>query len=182
MGLWDIMVESWEEACAEVDEEYRLKNQLKPGSVIRDERDFYDHYAIYAGSKRVIHFSEGQVRVSTLAEMKDRDWGYVDVMAFEDQYVRHISPEQSLARARSCIGMMGYDLIDNNCEHFALWCRTGKAFSSQALGSSSIAYDGKGGGLFTAFVNIPRLVSLFYKDEVGMEVSRALDVELINDV
>ena len=36
-----------------------------------------------------------------------------------------------MERARSKIGHKGYNLVNNNCEHFALWCKTGLAMSSQ---------------------------------------------------
>ena len=41
------------------------------------------------------------------------------------------SPEETVERARSCIGKKGYSLICNNCEHFAIWCKTGIKESSQ---------------------------------------------------
>lgn len=39
--------------------------------------------------------------------------------------------EQALARARSCIGLGGYNLLTRNCEHFAFWCTMGSADSHQ---------------------------------------------------
>ena len=41
------------------------------------------------------------------------------------------SPEETLTRARSRLGERSYDLADNNCEHFALWAKTGISGSSQ---------------------------------------------------
>lgn len=41
------------------------------------------------------------------------------------------SPEDTLKRAYSRIGETEYNVITNNCEHFALWCKTGKAVSTQ---------------------------------------------------
>ena len=38
---------------------------------------------------------------------------------------------QAVERARSRIGAEGYSLPVNNCEHFAVWCRTGESDSSQ---------------------------------------------------
>lgn len=182
MGIWDAIVDSWHEASAKVDAEIHEKHKLKRGSVIRDDRDFYDHYGIYAGNKEVIHFTEGVVRLTSLQKMKGRSWGYIDVMCFDEKYTKSISLEQSLSRAKSCLGMTGYDLIENNCEHFALWCRTGNAFSTQAFGSNSSAYDVKSMAAtgFLSFINIPRLISSIYSEEVGMDVSRTLDIELVN--
>lgn len=36
-----------------------------------------------------------------------------------------------IKRARSQIGRAGYNLAFNNCEHFAVWCKTGRSDSSQ---------------------------------------------------
>ena len=41
------------------------------------------------------------------------------------------SSRETVERARSKIGQKGYSLVNNNCEHFALWCKTGIAMSSQ---------------------------------------------------
>ena len=41
------------------------------------------------------------------------------------------SGDEAVARARSKIGEGGYNLAFNNCEHFAVWCRTGIKDSSQ---------------------------------------------------
>ena len=40
-------------------------------------------------------------------------------------------PDKVVARARSMLGKPGYDLIFNNCEHFATWCVTGEHCSAQ---------------------------------------------------
>ena len=41
------------------------------------------------------------------------------------------SPEETVARARSKIGESNYNLILDNCEHFAIWCKTGLYKSEQ---------------------------------------------------
>ncbi len=41
------------------------------------------------------------------------------------------SGDETVARARSRIGQGGYNLALNNCEHFAVWCKTGVKDSSQ---------------------------------------------------
>ncbi len=41
------------------------------------------------------------------------------------------SPEETVARAESRIGEKNYNLPVNNCEHFALWCKTGVHESTQ---------------------------------------------------
>lgn len=41
------------------------------------------------------------------------------------------SPEETVQRARSKIGERQYNLVFNNCEHFAVWCKTGLSESRQ---------------------------------------------------
>jgi hypothetical protein len=41
------------------------------------------------------------------------------------------SPGKTLKRAKSLIGRTDYNLVSNNCEHFAYWCKTGRHESSQ---------------------------------------------------
>ncbi len=41
------------------------------------------------------------------------------------------SPEETVARAESRIGEKKYSLATNNCEHFAIWCKTGVKESTQ---------------------------------------------------
>lgn len=41
------------------------------------------------------------------------------------------SGEETVRRARSRLGEGGYNLAMNNCEHFAVWCKTGIKDSSQ---------------------------------------------------
>ena len=41
------------------------------------------------------------------------------------------SAEETVERARSRIGERGYDLLFHNCEHFAVWCKTGVEKSEQ---------------------------------------------------
>ena len=31
------------------------------------------------------------------------------------------------------MGEEKYNLVTNNCEHFAMWCKTGEAFSGQVM-------------------------------------------------
>ena len=41
------------------------------------------------------------------------------------------SAAETVTRARSRIGEHGYNLLLNNCEHFAVWCKTGVEKSEQ---------------------------------------------------
>jgi hypothetical protein len=50
---------------------------------------------------------------------------------FVREYFWGAKPEIVVARAWSRIGERGYHLFSNNCEHFAVWCKTGRADSTQ---------------------------------------------------
>ena len=41
------------------------------------------------------------------------------------------SAEETIQRAKSKLGCKGYSLLTNNCEHFAIWCKTGISESRQ---------------------------------------------------
>jgi len=41
------------------------------------------------------------------------------------------SPEETVARAKEKLGETEYNLVTNNCEHFAIWCKTGISESHQ---------------------------------------------------
>ena len=56
------------------------------------------------------------------------DWIIKQVFSGE---ITPFSPQETIERARSKLGEQGYDLLLNNCEHFAFWCKTGVAKSSQ---------------------------------------------------
>ena len=49
----------------------------------------------------------------------------------EKEEERLYSPQETVERARSCIGQGEYDLLTQNCEHFAMWCKTGAKESAQ---------------------------------------------------
>lgn len=182
MGLWDMIVESWEEAREEVDHP-----KLSRGTVLRIELTRlgiigFDHYGIYAGSKKVIHFSEGKIRKESLEKFIEGagifNGNFFEVMAFSSSATEDITLEESYQRAESCIGMEGYDVLDSNCEHFALWCRTGEAFSGQAFGSKSDLFEMPAAA---AAVNIPRMIGRAF-NKLGMEKSREICINGIVDI
>ena len=153
-------------------------SELKKGDVIGVHRmgGAYDHYGIYTGRGRVIHFSNegsdfgGDIRVrrATLSQFKNgaSNVFVVDFEAYRD-YVENpelfdfeglfklaidsffgneitiYSPEETVRRAESQLGEGDYNIVFNNCEHFAVWCKTGKHESSQV----QILLEGIGSGI-----------------------------------
>lgn len=132
----------------------------KPGSVIRVSLAKaiilnFDHYGIYAGNNEVIHFSEGTVKYGSMNDfISDAAIGenYIEVMEFPEEITKGITLNDSLNRAKSKLSQAEYNLLFSNCEHFATWCRTGQAVSSQAFGGKDNRYSASLG-------NIPRFIS-----------------------
>ncbi|MDG2471453.1 MAG: lecithin retinol acyltransferase family protein [Pirellulaceae bacterium] len=53
--------------------------------------------------------------------------------------------QQVVDRAKSRLGETGYDLFNNNCEHFAVWCKTGCQRSSQVESARRVGRSGAAG-------------------------------------
>lgn len=134
---------------------------LVPGDVIGVSRGAYEHYAIYAGNNKVIHYAGESsdfgdkitIHEASFEEfLKDGKMYFVVVFDdtctyrlqsvtkfiisgyFDDsgiQWKEKYSNEDTLERAYSRIGEAKYSIVNNNCEHFALWCKTGKSVSTQ---------------------------------------------------
>ncbi len=101
------------------------------------------HHAIDMGDGTVIHWSgiwrgvddalpdqlvakqNGTIRQEPLDQFTR------GIMATVRVYESSLSVDDVVARAQSRLGEQGYHLADNNCEHFASWCKTGRHHSSQ---------------------------------------------------
>jgi len=112
---------------------------IQPGMALGVQRPGYKHYGIYAGifheAQFVIHYNDkcsgGRGRIEPVLFhnfLKGDEWWIVDVNGME--YTATVL-ENSLARAASRFHEQKYNIITNNCEHFATWCVTGKAQSRQ---------------------------------------------------
>ncbi|EHN8898464.1 lecithin retinol acyltransferase family protein [Enterobacter hormaechei] len=160
------------------------EEKIRRGCVIRSELSklgckFY-HFGIYAGNEKVIHFSDGVVKRESIDNFVEKFYRKFDIMLFDEEYVSKISLEQSYQRAKQCLGMSDYSLITNNCEHFALWCRTGKASSSQSFGYESKKLSSLNTlGCKKFNINIPGII-IFFNNELGMQVSRRIMLDKDN--
>ena len=120
-----------------------VRNTPKQGDIIGVNRygGIFDHYGIYNNKNSIIHFTS-----------KDSDIG--DNVVIETTFNRFLrgsnnffviplykggggysktlfSPEETVKRAMSKLGKKDYSFINNNCEHFAFWCKAGLSTSSQ---------------------------------------------------
>ncbi|MFZ3194315.1 MAG: lecithin retinol acyltransferase family protein [Moraxellaceae bacterium] len=107
------------------------------GSVIGIARGLYKHYGVYIGNNRVVHYSsdEGDNLSSNTIIKTDMDFFMEDSDRFYmlkfDKDADVFNGQETKKRALSQLGKNEYNLISNNCEHFAMWCKTGKNTSDQ---------------------------------------------------
>jgi hypothetical protein len=80
------------------------------------------HFGILVAPDEVVHVSKERQAVILTS---------FDDFAAEGEvkkalYIAASDREATIARALSAIGERQYDLLDNNCEKFAIWCATGE--------------------------------------------------------
>ena len=125
--------------------------KLKLGDIVFCERrsgllgrNLYQHYGVYAGYHKIIHYVkgdsplDGRIAETSIEEFCDGDTLYIAeddtlLSIFQDADVTatFYGPRKTVQRARSMIGKGDYNLFDHNCEHFAIWCKTGQLESTQ---------------------------------------------------
>jgi hypothetical protein len=89
----------------------------------------FTHHGIYIGDNRVIHYWDGKIRRGKI--YKDK-WlrRSIEIQEYEKCYCSG----RVVKRAKKRLGEEKYNLIFNNCEHFARWCKTGESKSKQVTG------------------------------------------------
>lgn len=109
---------------------------LTIGSHIKTSRTGYSHHGIYCGDNKVVHYSgfaqlgkKGSLEVTTLENFLGSEKKYY-VIKYPANKVA-FSSKNIVRRALSRVGENRYNLVFNNCEHFAAWCVTGKSESKQ---------------------------------------------------
>lgn len=120
--------------------------QLRSGDQIAIERTLmgipYMHHGIYVAENQVIHYRwtgvtqqanrplrRTQIRLTSLEEFvgaqRREDLVIIEYPADADP------PEQVVARAQALLGEGSYNGLWRNCEHFAVFCKTGTSNSTQ---------------------------------------------------
>lgn len=114
----------------------------RPGDMIRVRAGAVWHYGIFVSEDEVIEFGPPPVGRQILRNADFRVMA-VDVDEFSAGGIverarldraeerRRIPPEETVRLARSRLGEGGYDLLHNNCEHFANACVFGESRSLQ---------------------------------------------------
>lgn len=102
----------------------------------------YSHHGIDCGDGTVVHYWPDEVPLAssiqrtTLGEFAEG--GLVRVQ----EYAECDPAEVVVARALNSLGAGGFDPLTSNCEHFAVWCKTGRVESSQVRGAESFLRNG----------------------------------------
>lgn len=111
-------------------------NTIERGTHLKVTRGLYTHHGIYVGNGQVVHYSglanglnKGKVELTSLSEFMGE--------ATELKYVKYdttiptYTQDEICERALKRLNENYYNIILNNCEHFACWCVTGKRESKQ---------------------------------------------------
>lgn len=90
----------------------------------------YTHHGIDCGDGSAIHYvgPRGSVRYVARTPLEKFAAGAPVLVRHHE---RRLGTEEAIRNAESRLGSSGYSLVRNNCEHFAAWCCTGRARSSQ---------------------------------------------------
>ena len=92
------------------------------------QHGLFHHHGIDLGDGTVAHYLEGRQILRSPVEEFCRCQP-IQVVAYPEG---SCSPANAtLQRAQSRLGEQSYNLLFNNCEHFAHWCKTGRHRSAQ---------------------------------------------------
>lgn len=118
-----------------------ILKQPAAGDMIRVKLGSIYHYGVFVSEEEVIQFGLAPTARPTL---KDNEievcasnideflcGGFLEVAKFELSDKNKRRPKDVIAYARQSLGKRGYNIIYNNCEHFAYECVTGKPYCSQ---------------------------------------------------
>ena len=91
------------------------------------------HYGIYDGLEGVYHFNGESIDHVYIQYSSMEQFAQGGEVKIDGQYKQSFTPAEIMQRAANEVGSEfgGYNLIDNNCEHFATWCVTGEKQSMQ---------------------------------------------------
>lgn len=102
------------------DQIYTIREFLKMDGV-------YEHHGIDCGDGTVIHYRKSTETIERTSKEYFTDSRKVYVKRYPVRYI----PDTVVKRAESKLGERKYNIIFNNCEHFATWCITGISDSQQ---------------------------------------------------
>ena len=110
----------------------------KSGQIIRTKVSFYHHYGIFVSEEEIIQFGlptdpgkeASQIKVISTDISTFLNGGEIETAAPTKSELKAMrKPDEIVRIARSKLGMGGYDILHNNCEHFVNEC----TFGSQSI-------------------------------------------------
>ncbi|WP_462180200.1 lecithin retinol acyltransferase family protein [Pseudoalteromonas gelatinilytica] len=115
---------------------------FKVGTHIQVERTGYTHHGIYIGNNKVIHYSgfhrpgnKGKISLTSLSNFC-RGSEAIEYLAKSFLKGNQFSKNEIVKRAKSRLNEDSYNLVFNNCEHFANWCTHDDDYSFQTAGTA----------------------------------------------
>jgi hypothetical protein len=102
------------------DQIYTVREFLKVDGV-------YEHHGIDYGDGTVIHYRKGTETIERTSQREFTDGRTIYVKRYPIRYIA----DTVIQRAESRLGENQYNILFNNCEHFATWCITGVSHSQQ---------------------------------------------------
>ena len=103
----------------------------------------YYHHGIDCGDGTVIHYN-GNINNKDNAKIVRTSYSEFSngKTVSTKKYNSCYSPDLVVEKAKSRLGEQKYHLLNNNCEHFASWCKTGERYSHQVNNGVSAAGSG----------------------------------------
>lgn len=129
--------------------------ELSKGDLVEFPRGYYSHWGVYKGDEEIVHlagddndginanvnsghvfticgkgFNKACVKVDNFWDVAGSS--RVKKNNNKDKKSKPFDPDEIIERALSKLGAIPYNVLWNNCEHFAAWCRNGENWSQQA--------------------------------------------------
>ena len=114
------------------------QSECKYGDMIRISFGSFYHYGIFVSDEEVIQFGLAPVEGLMNRKFDEISVCVTDIDGFAMGRIvevaslergdkqKRLSPKKTVLRARERIGERGYDILHNNCEHFARYCYFGE--------------------------------------------------------
>lgn len=114
------------------DIKHRLHNRSSWADKLIARFFYYKHYGIEIEDEKIIHFycpsilklNEGNIAIVDKSQFLKKN----GILKVDKNINYKYSRDEVVLRAKALLNtdFNGYSIINNNCEHFAIWCCTGK--------------------------------------------------------
>ncbi|KAK6964232.1 HRAS-like suppressor 2 [Biomphalaria glabrata] len=122
--------------------------KFNKGDLIKINRNFFWHWGVYNGSGCIIHVNnvnmeDGMCNAEVVCEPFNDVVGdcYYEKGNKKDSKWTPLDPEEIVKRAYESCKPFKYNVLFNNCEHFARWCRYDVDYSNQGNFLKTVLQD-----------------------------------------